>query len=108
MRNQFMTKMNAIAFTFFVGCCALTGCTDKDVYNPENGKTELKPESEYFDFATTDDVAFDVNYGKIAGGALLEVFTETPFLMTRTELILLTAKPDLKSLPTKTGVLMVK
>jgi hypothetical protein len=47
MRNQFMTKMNAIAFTFFVGCCALTGCTDKDVYNPENGRTELKPESEY-------------------------------------------------------------
>lgn len=73
-----MTKMNAIAFTFFVGCCALTGCTDKDVYNPENGRTELKPESEYFDFATTDDVAFDVNYGKIAGGALLEVFTENP------------------------------
>lgn len=41
-------------------------------------KTELKPESEYFDFATTAQVAFDVNYGKIAGGALIEVFTEDP------------------------------
>ena len=55
-----------------------TGCTEKDLYNPERGKTELKPESEYFDFATTAQVAFDVNYGKIAGGALIEVFTEDP------------------------------
>lgn len=78
MKNLFMIKTGAIAFITMLACYALTGCTDNDVYNPEKGKPELKPESEYFDFATTGNVAFDVNYGKLAGGALLEFFTEDP------------------------------
>ncbi len=78
MKNLFMIKTGAMAFITMLLCYALTGCTDNDVYNPEKGKPELKPESDYFDFATTGNVAFDVNYGKLAGGALLEVFTEDP------------------------------
>lgn len=73
-----MTKVSAATLISAIACSIFTGCTEKDLYNPERGKTELKPESEYFDFATTAQVAFDVNYGKIAGGALIEVFTEDP------------------------------
>ena len=40
-----------------MGACfamlALTGCMDKDVYDPGKDPTVLKPESEYFDFTTT-------------------------------------------------------
>ena len=76
MKVRLMTKVSAATLISAIACSIFTGCTEKDLYNPERGKTELKPESEYFDFATTAQVAFDVNYGKIAGGALIEVFTE--------------------------------
>lgn len=59
---------------------ALNGCTDKDVYNPDRGKTELKPENEYFDFATTARVDFNIDYGKLAGYSLLNIFTEIPMI----------------------------
>ena len=78
MKVRLMTKVSAATLISAIACSIFTGCTEKDLYNPERGKTELKPESEYFDFATTAQVAFDVNYGKIAGGALIEVFTEAP------------------------------
>ena len=78
MKVRLMTKVSAATPISAIACSIFTGCTEKDLYNPERGKTELKPESEYFDFATTAQVAFDVNYGKIAGGALIEVFTEDP------------------------------
>ena len=78
MKVRLMTKVSAATLISAIACSIFTGCTEKDLYNPERGKTELKPESEYFDFATTAQVAFDVNYGKIAGGALIEVFTEDP------------------------------
>ena len=71
MKVRLMTKVSAATLISAIACSIFTGCTEKDLYNPERGKTELKPESEYFDFATTAQVAFDVNYGKIAGGALL-------------------------------------
>lgn len=65
-----------------MGAClvilALTGCMDKDVYNPDKDPDALKPESEYFDFATTTNVTFEVNYGEIGGNALIEIFTEDP------------------------------
>ena len=48
-----------------MGACfamlALAGCMDKDVYDPGKDPTVLKPESEYFDFTTTTNVAFEVN-----------------------------------------------
>lgn len=57
---------------------ALAGCMDKDVYDPDKDPTVLKPESEYFDFTTTTNVAFEVNYGEIGSNALIEIFTEYP------------------------------
>ena len=62
---------------------ALNGCTDKDVYNPDHGKTELKPENEYFDFATTARVDFNIDYGKVAGYSLLNIFTEIPMIFNQ-------------------------
>lgn len=78
MVTKLMKKSSATAFSLMMACAVWTGCTDRDVYNPDRGRPELKPESEYFDFTTTSHVDFDVNYGKLAGGALLEFFTEDP------------------------------
>jgi hypothetical protein len=62
----------------FLSCFALaacmTGCIEqKDLYNPD-----LEPESNYFDFSTTHNVEFSVNYGKMAAGSLLQIFTTNP------------------------------
>lgn len=78
MKTRFLTKVSAAAFTLTIACGALTGCADKDVYNPNAGKPELKPEGEYFNFTTTSNVDFDVNYGEFAAGALLEIYTKNP------------------------------
>ena len=71
-----------------MGACfamlALTGCMDKDVYDPGKDPTVLKPESEYFDFTTTTNVAFEVNYGEIGSNALIEIFTEYPISYNET------------------------
>ena len=66
MKVRLMTKVSAATLNFSNCLQHIHGMYRKDLYNPERGKTELKPESEYFDFATTAQVAFDVNYGKIA------------------------------------------
>ena len=102
MKVRLMTKVSAATLISAIACSIFTGCTEKDLYNPERGKTELKPESEYFDFATTAQVAFDVNYGKIAGGALIEVFTEDPIPIRQTTSTPSTAKRFLKSLQMQT------
>lgn len=78
MKTRFFTKASAAAFSLMIACGALTGCADKDVYNPNAGKPELKPEGEYFNFTTTTNVDFDVNYGKFAAGSLLEIYTKNP------------------------------
>jgi LruC domain-containing protein len=62
----------------FLSCFALaacmTGCIEqKSLYDPD-----LEPESSYFDFSTTHEVAFSVNYGKMAAGSLLQIFTTNP------------------------------
>lgn len=97
-----MTKVSAATLISAIACSIFTGCTEKDLYNPERGKTELKPESEYFDFATTAQVAFDVNYGKIAGGALIEVFTEDPITYQTNNLYSINGEAVLKSLQMQT------
>lgn len=78
MKTRILTKVSTAAFSLMIVCGALTGCADKDVYNPNAGKPELKPEGEYFNFTTTTNVDFDVNYGKFAAGSLLEIYTKNP------------------------------
>lgn len=74
-----MTMAGTTAFTLLIAGSTLTGCSNNNSsYNPEPDIPVLKPESDYFDFTTTGNVDFDVNYGKIAAGALLEIYTEVP------------------------------
>lgn len=60
--------------------CALmtmTGCIEqKNLYEDNVGE-----ESEYFGFATTHDVEFDVDYGNLAAGSLLQIFTSNPMVV---------------------------
>lgn len=83
-----------------MGACfamlALTGCMDKDVYDPGKDPTVLKPESEYFDFTTTTNVAFEVNYGEIGSNALIEIFTEYPISYNETGSFVIQGEPVYK------------
>ena len=83
-----------------MGACfamlALTGCMDKDVYDPGKDPTVLKPESEYFDFTTTTNVAFEVNYGEIGSNALIEIFTEDPISYNETGSFVIQGEPVYK------------
>lgn len=83
-----------------MGACfamlALTGCMDKDVYDPGKDPTVLKPESEYFDFTTTTNVAFEVNYGEIGSNALVEIFTEYPISYNETGSFVIQGEPVYK------------
>ena len=57
-------------------------CTDTqyDMY-PSNGSANgMKPESEYFDFETTGDVALNLQYGPLAAHTLLEVYISDPYV----------------------------
>lgn len=80
-----------------MGACfamlALAGCMDKDVYDPGKDPTVLKPESEYFDFTTTTNVAFEVNYGEIGSNALIEIFTEDPISYNETGSFVIQGEP---------------
>lgn len=75
---------------------ALAGCMDKDVYDPDKDPTVLKPESEYFDFTTTTNVAFEVNYGEIGSNALIEIFTEDPISYNETGSFVIQGEPVYK------------
>ena len=55
-----------------------TGCSDKDYYNPDEGKDEPKSIDEYFDFSTRADVTIDLNYGFPGYKALFNIYTENP------------------------------
>ena len=83
-----------------MGACfamlALAGCMDKDVYDPGKDPTVLKPESEYFDFTTTTNVAFEVNYGEIGSNALIEIFTEDPISYNETGSFVIQGEPVYK------------
>lgn len=83
-----------------MGACfamlALAGCMDKDVYDPGKDPAVLKPESEYFDFTTTTNVAFEVNYGEIGSNALIEIFTEDPISYNETGSFVIQGEPVYK------------
>lgn len=72
-----MKKTGAMLLACLVGIGA-AGCISKDFSNP--GNPQFKPDSDYFDFATTGKVTFDVNYGPIGAGALLEIFVHDPIV----------------------------
>lgn len=86
-----------------IGMLALTGCMDHDVYNPEKDPDAPKPASEYFDFATTRNVDFEVNYGVLGGNALIEIFTENPVSYNEHGSFVITKTPVYKIFADKEG-----
>ena len=56
----------------------LTGCMEKDLYDPDHGKESLPDPGEYFGFETRGDVTLSVNYDLPGLVALLEVYDEDP------------------------------
>ena len=61
MRQKYLKiAMIVIATIVFNGL--MTGCVEKDVYNPDAGKQPLPDPDEYFGFETRGDVKLLVNY----------------------------------------------
>lgn len=56
----------------------VTGCIKKDLYDPNNGKEQLLPESEYFGFETRGNVALNVNYDLPGFHGIVEVYAQDP------------------------------
>lgn len=94
--NQMMRVNQLLGMGACFAMLALAGCMDKDVYDPGKDPTVLKPESEYFDFTTTTNVAFEVNYGEIGSNALIEIFTEDPISYNETGSFVIQGEPVYK------------
>ncbi|MCQ2239674.1 MAG: hypothetical protein MJZ73_10655, partial [Bacteroidaceae bacterium] len=62
--------------SFAMALC-MTACVNEDLYRPAEPEP-LKPISEYFDFNTTQKVRCEINYGSLAAGSLVEVYTSNP------------------------------
>lgn len=62
--------------SFAMAMC-MTACVNEDLYRPAEPEP-LKPISEYFDFNTTQKVRCEINYGSLAAGSLVEVYTSNP------------------------------
>lgn len=58
----------------------MTGCMEKDVYDPNREKDPLPDPSEYFDFEMRGDVDLYVDYNTPGFKALIEVYGENPLL----------------------------
>lgn len=56
----------------------LASCTEKDIYNPENGKDAAK--EDFFDFSTSNIYKLDVNYGLKNYPVLFEIYEENPLV----------------------------
>lgn len=69
-------------FIHFFALFCLLGCQEYDPYmGGVNASGNLKPESEYFNFNTTADVTFSIDYGKMGSRALIEISADDPTTM---------------------------
>lgn len=68
MRQKYLKGIMIVAVTIVFGSL-VTGCMEKDVYNPDAGKQPLPDSDEYFGFETRSDVKLLVNYER--SGVLL-------------------------------------
>ena len=79
MRQKYLKiAMIVIATIVFNGL--MTGCVEKDVYNPDAGKQPLPDPDGYFGFETRGDVKLLVNYDVPSFTALVEVYDEDPMV----------------------------
>lgn len=56
----------------------MTGCMEKDVYDPNYNKNPLPAPEEYFDFEMRSDVKLSVNYNISGFTPLIEIYGENP------------------------------
>jgi LruC domain-containing protein len=77
MRQKYLKGIMIVAVTIVFGSL-VTGCMEKDVYNPDAGKQPLPDPDEYFGFETRGDVKLLVNYDVPGFTALVEVYDEDP------------------------------
>ena len=77
MRQKYLKGIMIVAVTIVFGSL-VTGCMEKDVYNPDAGKQPLPDPDEYFGFETRGDVKLQVNYDVPGFTALVEVYDENP------------------------------
>ncbi len=79
---------------FVLGLSAIiAGCNnEKDYY--QNPLDNLKPEGEYFDFATRDKVSVSLDMGAIGANSIYEVYLENPVIVKENGLAEL--NPDIK------------
>lgn len=78
-QKRLLNVSAAIAALTFLGM--LTGCMEKDLYDPNYGKDPIPDSSEFFGFETRGDVILSVNYGLPGLVALLEVYDKDPMEM---------------------------
>lgn len=64
---------------------AITGCAEKDLYDPNYKKGQLPPVSEYFGFETKSATKLNVNYDMPGYKALIEVYAENPIEESKTD-----------------------
>ena len=57
----------------------VTGCVKSDLYDPNNGRDQLLPESEYFGFETRKNVKLSINYDTPGFQAGFKVYSEFPY-----------------------------
>lgn len=56
----------------------LSGCLEKDMYDPTKGEETNVTLENYFDFATTQKVRLNINYGEEFPKAYFEIYAENP------------------------------
>ena len=77
MRQKYLKGIMIVAVTIVFGSL-VTGCMEKDVYNPDAGKQPLPDPDEYFGFETRGEVKLLGNYDVPGFTALVEVYDEDP------------------------------
>lgn len=72
-------RLNILAIVSLMSLLGLiTGCMEKDVYDPNYGKEPLPDPNEYFGFEMRNNVTLSVNYDLPGLVALLEVYDKNP------------------------------
>ncbi|MDO4164127.1 MAG: LruC domain-containing protein [Bacteroides sp.] len=72
-------KMTRGCLLMALSSLALSGCMDKDVYNPNNAVNADEVKAELFDFDMTKNFTLDIDYGMSGSVALVEVYDEYPY-----------------------------
>ncbi|WP_455586070.1 LruC domain-containing protein [Bacteroides sp.] len=78
-----LTKTYLMAFsTLFATSIMFTGCTERNLYDPDYGKEELPSPETLPDFSTRSNIALDVDYEAPGCKTLVEIYTEYPYEIT--------------------------